>query len=315
MWHTTASKKALVRTHNFLGLPRRTSVKTAAYRDAVHLTFARRRRTRALLAGPGAVLLALSLTACGSNGRSASGAPTATASTSASAASTDMPTAPPTPTPETTTEATPPSADTAPPPIEAPTPETPQPAATTDAPAPQTPYSGNGTYATAGLDSPATASGTVVRFAVQVEDGVPVDPMDFAAQILAILTDPRGWQGVDGIAFEATSDPGSAAFIVTLATPRSTDRLCYPLDTGGWLDCYSRGRAVINSDRWLLGADSWGADLAGYRQMVVNHEVGHAIGHGHLYCPGSGEPAPVMQQQTIALQGCAPNAWPAVTGG
>ncbi|MCW2603126.1 MAG: hypothetical protein JWN61_1261, partial [Pseudonocardiales bacterium] len=180
---------------------------------------------------------------------------------------------------------------------------------------PQTPQSGSGTYVTAGLDVPASTGGRIVRFAVQVEDGVPIDAMDFARQILATLSDPRGWQGVDGIAFEATSNPDSAAFIVTLATPASTDRLCYPLDTGGWLDCYSRGRAVINSDRWILGADSWGADLAGYRQMVVNHEVGHANGHGHLFCPGSGQAAPVMQQQTISLQGCAPNAWPAVTGG
>jgi hypothetical protein len=180
---------------------------------------------------------------------------------------------------------------------------------------PDTPYSGSGTFSTSTLAYPAAGPGSVWTYAVQVEDGVPVDANDFAQAVHATLTDPRGWQGVDGVAFEMVADPKAAAFVVTLATPATTDELCAPLDTGGWLDCYAAGRAVINSDRWLLGADSWGGDLAGYRQMVVNHEVGHAIGHDHLYCPGPGQPAPVMQQQTISLQGCAPNAWPAVTGG
>lgn len=267
---------------------------------------------------PAVALLAVTLGACGSSGSAQSAATTPSTSIAAPSSPALTPPATPTPTPtaettaEATTEAAPPVVETPPPPV--PSEQSPAPQETTEAP--QTPQSGTGTYATANLDVPATAGGRVVRFAVQVEDGVPVDAMDFARQVLATLTDPRGWQGVDGIAFEATSDTASAAFIVTLATPATTDRLCYPLDTGGWLDCYnSRGRAVINSDRWVLGADSWGADLTGYRQMVVNHEVGHAIGHGHLYCPGSGQLAPVMQQQTISLQGCAPNAWPAATGG
>lgn len=273
---------------------------------------AARSRPLAVLAGLLIAVLPAALAGCGGDDDPLA-RPATSASPSAPAPATKS-SAPPAPASETPTETTP-----APEPVEttpAPpaTPE-PEPEPTTETAAPSTPYSGSGSFATAPLDAPAMAGSQVVRVAVQVEDGVPVDPMDFATQIRATLTDPRGWQPVDGIAFEFTSDPGSAAFIVTLATPATTDRLCYPLDTGGWLDCYSRGRAVINSDRWLLGADSWGADIAGYRQMVVNHEVGHALGHGHLYCPGAGAPAPVMQQQTISLQGCAPNAWPTVTGG
>jgi hypothetical protein len=177
------------------------------------------------------------------------------------------------------------------------------------------PRTGDGRFRTAPLAVAAGVTGRLVRYAVQVEGGVPVDPLDFARQVHATLTDPRGWQSVDGVAFEAVADPSEAAFIVTLATPVTTDRLCAPLDTGGWLDCFNGSRAVINSDRWLLGATSWSTDITGYRHEVLNHEVGHALGHGHAYCPTPGAPAPVMQQQTISLQGCTPNGWPSVTHG
>lgn len=177
------------------------------------------------------------------------------------------------------------------------------------------PRIGIGQFSNANLAIAASVRGRLVRYAVQVEGGVPVDPRDFAGQVHTTLTDPRGWQGVDGVAFEAVTDPSEAAFIVTLATPDTTDRLCAPLDTGGYLDCFNGTRAVINSDRWLLGAMSWGNDITGYRHQVLNHEVGHALGHGHRYCPAPGKPAPVMQQQTISLQNCTPNAWPSITDG
>ncbi|HET9770006.1 MAG TPA: DUF3152 domain-containing protein, partial [Acidimicrobiia bacterium] len=73
---------------------------------------------------------------------------------------------------------------------------------------------------------------------------------------------------------------------------------------------------VINEDRWLGATDSWnevGAPLETYRQMVLNHETGHWLGFGHAFCAGPGRAAPVMQQQSMSLTGCAPNPWPLVS--
>ena len=62
-----------------------------------------------------------------------------------------------------------------------------------------------------------------------------------------------------------------------------------------------------------MATPSWnaaGGSLRDYRHMVVNHETGHWLGHGHASCTGAGQPAQVMQQQSMSLQGCSFNAWP-----
>jgi hypothetical protein len=174
---------------------------------------------------------------------------------------------------------------------------------------------GSGVLAPVPVTYPAqTAGARTVHYAVEIEREIPIDAAAFAAEVHATLTDPRGWQRVDRVAFVAVASAAGASIVVTLATPRTTDALCTPLDTGGWLDCWSRGRAVINSDRWFTGSPNYGSDLTDYRSELINHEVGHGLGHDHVYCPGPGQPAPVMQQQTISLQGCRPNPWPTVTG-
>ncbi|MCW2608155.1 MAG: hypothetical protein JWO60_2848, partial [Frankiales bacterium] len=157
--------------------------------------------------------------------------------------------------------------------------------------------------------SATAGTGPLRRYTVAVEGGLGVDPRAFAAAVERVLADPRSW-GAGGRASFRRVPSGPVSFRVVLASPRTTDRLCAPLDTGGTYSCGTETTAVINARRWLRGATSYTGDLPSYRQYVVNHEVGHVLGHRHDRCPSAGAPAPVMVQQTKGLYGCARNPWP-----
>jgi Protein of unknown function (DUF3152) len=80
--------------------------------------------------------------------------------------------------------------------------------------------------------------------------------------------------------------------------------------TGGCTSCRYGERAVINLARWATAVPHYDEDVATYRLYVVNHEVGHAPGNRvHPSCPGPGQLAPVMQQQTFGVDGCVKNPW------
>jgi Protein of unknown function (DUF3152) len=156
-----------------------------------------------------------------------------------------------------------------------------------------------------GGDAPVTA----VR--VEVEEGLDIDDQAFASFVMTTLNDPRSWVGDGSVRFSRTD--GDADIRVVLATPTTVDSMCAPLATNGKWSCGRYGHAALNADRWVFGADAWadgGGSLTEYRHYLVNHEVGHLLGHPHERCPVAGQPAPVMVQQSISLQGCEPNGWP-----
>jgi hypothetical protein len=162
--------------------------------------------------------------------------------------------------------------------------------------------------------SPVYGSGPLQRFVVEVEDGIGVDAGAFAAAVEATLGDGRSWGHGGAMSFQrvgaAEAAAGDYTFRVSLISPGRMERYCPGVGTGGYTSCRYGERAVINLARWETAVPDYAGDLATYRQYVVNHEVGHALGHGHEQCPGSGQVAPVMQQQTLGLEGCVKNAWP-----
>jgi hypothetical protein len=173
---------------------------------------------------------------------------------------------------------------------------------------------GGGTLAVVDGTSAVLGTGPLRRFIVEVEDGIGVDGIQFARAVEATLGDPRSWGNGGRMSFQRVGIADAAAgqfdFKVSLVSPGNMEMYCPGVGTGGYTSCRYGDRAVINLARWATAVPDYEGDVATYRLYVVNHEVGHALGNGHQDCPGAGQIAPVMQQQTLGLDGCVKNAWP-----
>lgn len=156
----------------------------------------------------------------------------------------------------------------------------------------------------------ASGSSAVVPIALRVESLVAdVATDELREAVAATLLDPRGWTRAG---FTFTFDDPAAPYHLVLAEGDEVDRRCTPYDTFGRYSCQLGATVALNADRWRTATPEWTGDLATYRQMLVNHEVGHLLGQHHpaVQCPAPGQPAPVMAQQSTELEGCLPNPWP-----
>lgn len=175
------------------------------------------------------------------------------------------------------------------------------------------PTTGTGELVVVPGSSPSPAPERPVRTVrVEVEAGLEVDGALFAQMVMATLNDPRGW-GADGTVSFARTD-GDADLRVVLASPDTVDDLCAPLDTVGLYSCGRNGHAALNHTRWVQATAEFD-DRTQYRQYLVNHEVGHLLGHPHVECAGPGQTAKIMQQQSVSVSPCVANGWPFPGGG
>lgn len=142
--------------------------------------------------------------------------------------------------------------------------------------------------------------------------GVTIE--EFAAKVAKILGDPRGWRKYGYHFVQTTAD---RALHIHLETAEDADKLC-----ARGLSCWrpALNDIVIHLGNWMGGSASR-LPLDRYRNYVINHEVGHALGLPHRKCPAAecarrgmaSCPASIMQQMTRGpahISPCIEADWP-----
>ena len=152
----------------------------------------------------------------------------------------------------------------------------------------------------------------VFTYSVEVEDGIDTTSFGgddgFARMVSQTLANPKSWTHNPQFAFVRV-DSGKPNFRVSLTSPVTAHEGCgseIPIETSCFNPAYAtdgppQPRVLINEARWVRGAVPFQGDVGSYRQYVINHEVGHAMGYQrHEPCGENGDLAPVMMQQTFA---------------
>ena len=195
-------------------------------------------------------------------------------------------------------------------------------------PGPDYTMRGDGTFRVLAGTTPVVGSGGPVRkYVIEVENGVTgIDLSAYAALIDTTLDAPKGWTGGNhNLSLQRVPTEAQADFRIALTSSLTLRPPCghsLNIETSCWDDQHGPSRVYLNVARWVRGDAQFGQDLSDYRLYMINHEVGHALGHVHTYVCLPNGLAPVMMQETITLkehQGvgpliCQPNVWPYPTG-
>lgn len=140
------------------------------------------------------------------------------------------------------------------------------------------------------------------------------DLTEFSDTVFSTLNDPRGWPRAGAVFQEADgTDPNACSMTLTLAA--ADQMTSFSTECSDEYSCRVGNDVIINIDRWNNATEDWlnaGGTVERYRAMVINHEVGHRLGHldNETTCRAMNQPAPLMQQQSMDLLGCTPNEWP-----
>lgn len=180
-------------------------------------------------------------------------------------------------------------------------------------------------YAGTGVNSNGTNSSSTYNAVAHEIDGVKVvyyktlvwgsveaNFEDFRTKVKETLADSRGWERA-GLRFVEVTEGQDLNIVLSDADHlEGYDGYC-----SGQLSCTSgQNEVIINDERWREGTEatvSGGMTTREYQHMVLNHEVGHWLGHySHIEaCDADGGVAPIMLQQSTGLRNCGSfNPWP-----
>ena len=133
-------------------------------------------------------------------------------------------------------------------------------------------------------------------------------------EIHRILADPRGWTG-SGYEFSETTEKAYHVLIKKVPSHvmdeqfKSTPRL-----RGLSVTITYKGKKPseiwINQQNWMNKPKDFVGSRKLYREYLIQHEMGHALGRGHSPTRGVQNNCPVMYQQTKGTRSiCQSNPW------
>ena len=142
-----------------------------------------------------------------------------------------------------------------------------------------------------------------LTFACVVDPDVRANPKTFAKWIAMYVADPDGWESKGYSFVHVQKNPD---IVIHLSSVEGLKKVgCDPK-----LNC-----AEMNGKHIHVNADLWSGktqnksqlQLVDNRQYILSHEMGHILGYGHVKCPGVGNLAPIMLQQTKGIGACVPS--------
>ncbi len=118
-------------------------------------------------------------------------------------------------------------------------------------------------------------------------------PVEFQTQVACVLEDDRSWAGIQPVGPVAVPD-----FIIFLGDGAQAVHFCgstaSSLNGEPTISCTFGNMILMNENKWNAGTK--------WRIAILNHEVGHMLGHDHGYAA----PCSVMTNG----DGCPENWWP-----
>ena len=155
----------------------------------------------------------------------------------------------------------------------------------------------------------------VIYYKPMIWGSVEANFGDFRKKVAETLADARGWVRAGLKFIEVSSGQDVNVILSDPASLGATPGCSSELSCTTWAN-----QVIINDVRWREGTKASraaGMNTRDYQHMVVNHEMGHWLGHyAHIEeCTAEngfiGGPAPIMLQQSTGLRGCSSfNAWP-----
>ena len=158
---------------------------------------------------------------------------------------------------------------------------------------------------------------TIWYVTTKVDPDVKYSDTLFNKKVKHVLKHKDGWEKIDGDVIFKFVDWNKISNIksnnkisIRLSSNKTIGKICgFEKEKLSCCDMSTK-ECWINFYRWTHGAKPSGLPLTKYRNYMINHEVGHALGRLHATCPCDGCSAPIMMQHTISIDRCKPNDKP-----